>query len=229
MCLDIILTSYNSESVCFKRKWIKFKWYNFILTWYFSVISHHSTESNVLPVRLWDHVFSLILHGCRWQLTITDVLFRFACWVELLLFSLYERNGLFDQWHQLENIAQKQEIKYWDFSFCCGMSLCCALLSYLLCCLQSVKLLQRSAVSPVSERFSSLGVMTGRDDAGLGWSELHLLKVLLEILDHGAERKRDCAAQRQAKGQEKGHNGPCSLCLMLCHLPVRRKQWDKTH
>lgn len=61
--------------------------------------------------------------------------------------------------------------------------------------------------------------MTGKAFEG-SWSNLHLLKGLLGILDHGPESKRDRSAQRQAKGQEEGHDGPRRLCLMLCHLPV---------
>lgn len=53
--------------------------------------------------------------------------------------------------------------------------------------------------------------------------------LLLEALDQDPESKRGGSAQCQAEGQEEGHDGPCRLCLMLGHLPVRRQQKDKIH
>lgn len=63
---------------------------------------------------------------------------------------------------------------------------------------------------PLNVKIGSVG--------GRGWSNLRLLKGLLGISDHGPESKWDCSAQRQAEGQEEGHDGPCRLCLMLWHL-----------
>lgn len=42
-----------------------------------------------------------------------------------------------------------------------------------------------------------------------------------KFLDQGPERKGHGSTQRQAQGQEEGHDGPRRLCFMRRHLPVR--------
>lgn len=73
-------------------------------------------------------------------------------------------------------------------------------------------------------------VLSWRHDRERGRGRcVHLLKLLLEILDHGPESKWDCSAQRQAKGQEEGHDGPRCLCLMRRNLPIQKQQRNKIH
>lgn len=42
-----------------------------------------------------------------------------------------------------------------------------------------------------------------------------------KFLDQGPDRKGHGSTQRQAQGQEEGHDGPRCLCFMRRHLPVR--------
>lgn len=61
--------------------------------------------------------------------------------------------------------------------------------------------------------------MSGGGDEG----EAVLCTIQTQGLDHDPDTKGDRSAQRQAEGQEEGHDGACCLRLMLRYLPAEKQ------